>query len=95
VLVPGSDLVFANDLEILPDERGTILFTDSSAKHKRRDVFFEVLQAGGNGRLLAYNPRSGSTEVVLKGLHFPNGICLHADGDSVLFVELTLFRVMR
>jgi sugar lactone lactonase YvrE len=95
VLVAGSELTFPNDMAVLPGEEGTLLFTDSTHKHRRRDVMFEVLDMGGNGRLLAYHPANGSLEVVLADLHFPNGVCLHADGDSLLINELTLFRVIR
>lgn len=83
-----------NDISILPEE-DTIFITETCSTYQRRDIFFEVLDMGGNGRLLAYHPSTGKVDVVLTGLHFPNGICLHADGNSVLFAELTLFRVMR
>jgi sugar lactone lactonase YvrE len=97
VLVHSSQLTFPNDMAILPsdDDEGTVLFTDSTHKYQRRDVFLELLDMGANGRLLAYHPRNGTVEVVLTDLHFPNGVCLHSDGESVLINELTLFRVIR
>lgn len=94
-LSDGSRAGLLNDMVMLPEAEDTILITETSSTYQRRDIFFEVLEMGGNGRLLAYHPSNGTFEPLLSQLHFPNGICLHADGDSVLFNELTLFRVMR
>ena len=35
----------------------------------------------------ATTPRTGTTHTVLRGLKFPNGICIASDGQSILFAE--------
>ena len=34
------------------------------------------LEARGNGRIICYDPRDGTTRTVLRDLKFPNGICI-------------------
>lgn len=84
---------FVNDLVVLPN--GSVLFTDSSKKFSRRDNRMEALECRGNGQLLQYNPTDDSVHVLVDGLHFPNGMCLSADGNSVLIVETTRARILR
>ena len=45
------------------------------------------LEARGNGRIICYDPNTGTTRTVLRGLKFPNGICIASDGQSILFAE--------
>lgn len=45
------------------------------------------------GRLLAWDPSSGSTRTLLSGLWFANGVKLAPEGDAVLIAETFEFRV--
>jgi len=45
------------------------------------------LEASGNGRIICYDPNNETTRTVLRGLKFPNGICIAGDGQSILFAE--------
>ena len=47
------------------------------------------------GRLLAYDPETGETTVELEDLGFANGVCPHADGESLLVTETSRYRVTR
>lgn len=84
---------FLNDLVQLPN--GSLLITDSSLKFSRHENVLEGLECGANGQLLVYNPREASLHVVLKELHFPNGLGLTGDGESALVVETTRARILR
>jgi ribose transport system permease protein len=45
------------------------------------------LEARGNGRIICYDPKTRTTHTALRGLKFPNGICVASDGQSILFAE--------
>ncbi|MGN9810239.1 SMP-30/gluconolactonase/LRE family protein [Micromonospora sp. BQ11] len=74
---------------------GTVYFTDSSYRfpvsHWKRDL----LEHRPNGRVLAYDPGSGRTEVVCDGLYFPNGIALTPDESALMLVETSVHRLVR
>tara|TARA_Y100001934_G_C12290735_1_gene744718 strand:+ start:183 stop:1295 length:1113 start_codon:yes stop_codon:yes gene_type:complete len=90
----GVDYKFTDDVDA--DSNGTIYFTDASSKfgpalHARDDI----LEHGGHGRLLRYDPASDQTEVLLDGLQFANGVALSQDEDFVLVVETGSYRILR
>jgi len=89
--VDGSPLRLVNDLDIGAD--GTIYFSESSTQ--TTDTMLDLLAHRPNGRLLAYHPGTGKTEVLLDGLYYANGVALIADGTFVLVVETTAYRVRR
>ncbi|WP_233512800.1 SMP-30/gluconolactonase/LRE family protein, partial [Micromonospora deserti] len=74
---------------------GTVYFTDSSDRfplsHWRRDL----LEHRPNGRVLAYHPGSGRTDVVCSGLYFPNGVALTPDESALMLVETATHRLVR
>jgi ribose transport system permease protein len=45
----------------------------------------DLFTASNKGRILCFDPRSGTTRVILSGLNFPNGVCMGPDGQSILF----------
>lgn len=90
--VNQKPLVFANDLDV--SSTGMIYFTDSSARYERRDVILEVLEGSATGRLLAYNPATGTTSQLLESLPFPNGVTLSHDGAEVLVALTTRAQVL-
>ncbi|MEV6596127.1 SMP-30/gluconolactonase/LRE family protein [Actinoplanes sp. NPDC051346] len=89
----GSRILFCNNAAVARD--GVVYFTDSSNRfpvsHWRRDL----LEHRPNGRVLAYDPGSGSTEVVAEGLYFPNGVALTPDEDALLLCETVAHRLLR
>ncbi|MGD9387267.1 MAG: SMP-30/gluconolactonase/LRE family protein [Gammaproteobacteria bacterium] len=90
----GLPFGFTNDLDIAAD--GTIYFTDASWKFgpemKARD---DVLEHGGNGRLMKYDPATGGVTVLLDGLQFANGVALAPDGNSLLVAQTGSYNVLR
>ena len=87
---------FFNDLDITEDEHD-IYFTDTSYKNHRSQNRQEVLDGAPRGRLFHFNVQKKSLEVLLCGLHFPNGVQLRPGSKSkeLLVVESARFRILR
>lgn len=89
----GRRILLCNNAAVTRD--GVVYFTDSSSRfplsHWRRDL----LEHRPNGRLLAFDPGSGRTDVVAEGFHFPNGVALTPDEDAVLLCETVAHRLVR
>lgn len=90
----GLPFGFTDDVDV--DSNGIAYFTDASSKFgpamKARD---DVLEHGGHGRFLRYDPSSNTTEVLLDGLQFANGVALSENEDFVLVTETGNYRVVR
>jgi ribose transport system permease protein len=80
-----SRLRLADDLDIADD--GRIFFSEATVRYEMHEWPVDGLEARGNGRILCYDPRDGSTRTVLRDLKFPNGIAIASDGQSILFAE--------
>jgi len=80
-----SRLRLADDLDIAAD--GRIFFSEATVRYEMHEWPVDGLEARGNGRIICYDPRDGSTRTVLRGLRFPNGIAIASDGQSILFAE--------
>jgi hypothetical protein len=60
------------------------------------DYIMIILTGEATGRLLRYDPATGSAPTVLaSGLSFPNGVALSADGTHVVVAETTRCRLLR
>ena len=96
VLSTGADGVpfrCTNDLDVAQD--GTIYFTDSSYKFPLAELKADLLEHQPNGRLLAYDPRTKQTRVVLRNLYFANGVAVSPDQSFVLVNETGTYSVRR
>src|SRR5437879_3385610 len=89
----GVPFKCTNDLDIAAD--GTIYFTDASSKFALTELKEDIVEHRGNGRLLAYDPRTKTTRVVLGHLYFANGVAVSPDGSFLLVVETGAYRVRR
>jgi sugar lactone lactonase YvrE len=89
----GRPLLLADDVAPLPD--GRVVFTDASTRFGLDGYQLDGLEHGSTGRVLAHDPRSGATTLLLGGLDFPNGIAAAPDGASVLINETWAYRVRR
>jgi len=89
----GVPFRLTDDVDVGPD--GTVYFTDASSRfgvHATREA---ILEHGGDGRLLAYHPDTGRTELLLAGLEFANGVAVAGDGSYVLVNETGAYRITR
>jgi sugar lactone lactonase YvrE len=84
---------FLNDLDIGPD--GTIYMSDASTRFGYGEHLLAILEHGGDGQLLAWNPVTRAVYVLKDGLQFPNGIVVEPSGESLLFAETGAYRISR
>lgn len=82
-----------NDLDIAAD--GTIYFTDASYKFPLTNYKADLMEHRGNGRFLAYDPKTKSTRTLLRDLVFANGVAVSPDQSFALVVETARYRVHR
>lgn len=82
-----------NDLDVASD--GTIYFTEASNKFPMSEFTSDLLEHQPNGRLLAFDPRTGQTHTILNELYFANGVAISPDGSFLLVVETGVYRVRR
>ena len=92
--------VFANNLAIGPD--GVIYFTEASRKFgalafgdTMEATLYDVMEHGGQGSVIAYDPATARSEVLMDGLAYANGIAISDAGDFLLVVEMNEYRILR
>ncbi len=96
----GIAIRYANGVAVAPD--GNIYFSDSSTKFAAKAMggtyeasLLDIMEHGGHGRLLVFNPHTARTGVLLTGLNFPNGVAVAADGSFLLLNETSEYRVLK
>jgi ribose transport system permease protein len=92
-LTDDSRLRLADDLDIAPD--GRIYFSEATTRYEMHEWAIDGHESRPNGRIIRYDPRSGSTRTVISRLMFPNGICMTHDGQSFLYAETYACSVSR
>lgn len=80
-----SRLRLADDLDITDD--GLIFFSEATVRYEMDEWPVDGLEARGNGRIICYDTKTGTTHTALRGLKFPNGVAVASDGQSILFAE--------
>ncbi len=86
-------LGFTDDCEISDD--GTIYFSDASEKFGVGSYMEDMLEGRPHGKLLAYEPATKKTTVLMDKLYFANGVAVGPQDEFVLVNETYRFRVMR
>lgn len=92
-IIDDSRLRLADDLDIAPD--GRVYFSEATIRYEMHTWPMDALEGRGNGRIICWDPRSGKTRTVIRGLVFPNGICIETGGQSLLFAESWACRISR
>lgn len=95
-LATGADdelFGFADDLDMAPD--GMVYMSDASTEFGYGSDVLDIVEHGGNGRLVAYDPANGQSTVLLDGLQFANGVTVAPDGSYVLVAETGAYRIQR
>ena len=64
-----SRLRLADDLDIADD--GRIFFSEATVRYEMHEWPVDGLEARGNGRIICYDPATGTTRTVLRGLEVP------------------------
>lgn len=96
----GVPIRYADDVDVAAD--GKIYFSDASTKFAAKEYggtyeasLLDLMEHGGHGRLLVYDPASGKTKTLLDGLNFANGVAVSHDQKAVLVNETGSYRVTR
>lgn len=89
----GVPFGFTDDVDVAPD--GTVYFSDASSRFGADEYLYDLLEARPHGRLLAFDPVTAATTVVLDDLYFANGVAVSPEGDFVLVNETYRYRVRR
>jgi sugar lactone lactonase YvrE len=89
----GTALGFPDDLTIASD--GTVWFTDGSARFGDGESHYDALEGIASGRLLSYDPKTGSIRTRMDGLRFANGIAFGPAEEYILVNESLGYRTLR
>lgn len=91
--VNGGPINFADGLDIAAD--GTIYFTEASRKFAQDEFMLDLYEHRPNGQLLAYDPTTRTTRVLLGNLYFANGVAVSPDQSFLLVAEMGTYRILR
>ena len=96
----GEPLAYPDDLAVASN--GVIYFSDASTKFgalawkgSYEASLLDILEHGGHGRVIAFDPRSGDARVIVEGLNFANGVAISADDGFLLIAETGTYRILR
>ena len=99
-IADGTPIRYADDVDCAAD--GKIYFSDASTKFGAKESggtmegsLLEIMEHGGHGRLLVYDPATRQTKTLLSGLNFANGVAVSHDQTYVLINETGSYRVIR
>lgn len=91
--VNGHPIMLTDDLAIASD--GMIYFSDASRKFQLHEHVLDMFEHRPNGSLLAYNPKTKETTILLDDLYFANGVCISPDQSFILVNETWKYRIKR
>ncbi|WP_370136490.1 strictosidine synthase family protein [Alteromonas sp.] len=98
--VDNTKVMYADDVDVA--NNGKIYFTDATTKFSAMEYggtlqasLLEILEHRGNGRLIEYDPVRRTSNVLMDGLVFANGVAISHDQNSVLVNETGKYRVLR
>ena len=89
----GVPLGLANDVDVGAD--GTVYFSDSSFAFSVDQTVAELMEHRARGRLLAYDPATGETRMLLHRMYYANGVAVSPGQNFLLVAETGKFRVQR
>jgi sugar lactone lactonase YvrE len=88
----GTPIGFADDLDIGAD--GVVWFSDLTTRFPN-DPPMDYWEGTASGRLLAWDPATGTTTVRAAGLRYPNGVALGPGARYILVCETLTPRITR
>ena len=96
----GIPIRYADDVAVAAD--GKVYFSDASTKFGAEDFggtmegsLLDIMEHGGHGRLLCYDPDTRETNTLMRGLNFANGVAVSHDQKYALVNETGSYRVVR
>jgi len=99
-IADGIPIRYADDVDVAAD--GKIYFSDASTKFGAKESggtyegsLLDLMEHGGHGRLIVYDPTTREAKTLLDGLNFANGVAVSHDQSYVLVNETGSYRVIR
>ena len=68
-VIDDSRLRLADDLDVAPD--GRVFFSEATIRYEMHDWPVDCLESRGNGRIICFDPNTGTTRTVLQESDFP------------------------
>ena len=100
IIADDIPIRYADDVDVAAD--GKIYFSDASTKFGAKESggtyegsLLDLMEHGGHGRLIVYDPATGMAKTLLDGLNFANGVAVGHDQSYVLVNETGDYRVIR
>lgn len=90
----GVPFKFVDDVDAFPGEPYAY-FSDASTRFGVHKVMEDFLEHGNTGRILRYHMETGETTVLMRGLHFANGVAVGPNAEYLLVNETAEYRVWR
>jgi sugar lactone lactonase YvrE len=98
--INGRALVYADDLAIAAD--GTVYFSEASTKFGAKQFsgtyegsLLDIMEHGGHGQIIAFNPDTGDARVIIDSLNFANGVAISEDQTYLLIAETGSYRILK
>ena len=98
--VDGVPLVYADDVAVAA--KGLIYFSEATTKFGAEQYsgtyegsLLDILEHGGNGQVIEYQPESGQARVIIDGLNFANGVAISDDQQFLLIAETGSYRILK
>jgi len=98
--IDGTVPVYPNNLAIA--RNGEIYFTEASSKFgadKYRGAYnaslLDIMEHGGHGSVIAFDPANGVARTLLDGLNYANGIAISDDNSFLVIAETGSYRVIK
>jgi sugar lactone lactonase YvrE len=95
----GDPIRYADAVVVARD--GVIYFTDATRRFSPRELgtfdasVLDILEHSCTGRVLAYDPASRTTSLVIDGMCFPNGVALSGDDRHLFIAETGSYRLWK
>ena len=89
----GLFVPFLDDVTV--GKKGIIFFTQASDVYSYKDFNKDFLYHVGTGRVFSFDPKSKKSKLLMKGLHFANGIAISKKNDFLLVNETGKYRVLK
>ncbi len=98
--VNGEPLVYANNVDVASD--GRIFFSESSRKFLPKafggtyaSSLLDIMEHGGHGRVIEFDPAIGTARIIVDGLNYANGVAISDDDRFLLIAETGAYRIHR
>ena len=98
--VGGDPIRYADAVVVA--KSGKVYFSDASARFAParwggtfEAAVLDIIEQKATGRILEYDPASGATRIVVKGLSFANGVALSRDEQTLFVAETGKYRVWK